>query len=204
MGIEYEASRTVIREAVKMLTAKGLVRARPKIGLKVRPETEWNLLDPDVLRWLLLRNVSIDLLIECTEVRMAIEVHAVRLATRHASDASKVLLKDAIENMRRASSGDGDPLQTDINLHVALLHASENRFLIQHASLVETALRFSIRLSNKIKEVPIASVEDHNRIVEGILSGNEDQSVAACTWLLNEAMKFMLEAKASGVTITEI
>src|SRR5690606_2011829 len=55
-------SRSVTREAVKMLAAKGLLSARPKIGTVVQPSERWNLLDPDVLRWLLERQFSLDLL----------------------------------------------------------------------------------------------------------------------------------------------
>ena len=60
----YGVSRSIMREAVKMLTAKGLLASRPKHGTWVQPESEWNLLDPDVLRWLLTREVSVQLLIE--------------------------------------------------------------------------------------------------------------------------------------------
>ena len=196
---EYNASRSIMREAVKMLTAKGLISARPKLGLQVRPEHDWNLLDPDVLKWLLQRELSIDLLIEFTEIRMAIEPQAVRLAAQRATQRSRRELLCAIENMAKAENGEGDPLQTDIDLHLATLRASQNRFIAQHASLVETALRFSIRLSNKYKNVSIASVEDHRKIVDGIISGNPDQAAAASTWLLNEAMKFILEAKTRAI-----
>ena len=72
----YGVSRTVLREAVKMLTAKGLIGSRPRQGTRVLPESQWNLLDPDVLRWLLERKFSIELLIEFTEVRLAIEPKA--------------------------------------------------------------------------------------------------------------------------------
>ncbi|EJL25785.1 transcriptional regulator [Caulobacter sp. AP07] len=70
---QFGASRTVTREAVKMLTAKGLLSARPRHGTVVEPETEWNLLDPDVLRWLLERKFSLRLLAEFTEMRLGIE-----------------------------------------------------------------------------------------------------------------------------------
>ena len=69
---QYNASRTVVREAVKMLTAKGLVGARPRLGTRVEPESNWNLLDPDVLGWLLERKFSPALLIEFTEIRLAV------------------------------------------------------------------------------------------------------------------------------------
>jgi DNA-binding FadR family transcriptional regulator len=70
---QFGASRTVTREAVKMLTAKGLLSARPRHGTVVEPENEWNLLDPDVLRWMLERKFSLRLLAEFTEMRLGIE-----------------------------------------------------------------------------------------------------------------------------------
>jgi DNA-binding FadR family transcriptional regulator len=56
---QFDASRTVLREAVKMLTAKGLLGSRPRLGTWVQPEEEWNLLDPDVLGWLSERDARI-------------------------------------------------------------------------------------------------------------------------------------------------
>jgi DNA-binding FadR family transcriptional regulator len=73
-------SRSVTREAVKMLAAKGLVSARPKIGTVVEPSDRWNLLDPDILRWLLERQFSLDLLRQFSELRLAIEPTAAALA----------------------------------------------------------------------------------------------------------------------------
>ena len=70
---QFDASRTVVREAVKMLTAKGLLSARPGGGNVVEPETNWNLLDPDVLRWMLERKMSPHLLLEFTQMRVVME-----------------------------------------------------------------------------------------------------------------------------------
>src|SRR3974390_1107884 len=70
---QYGASRSVLREAVKMLTAKGLLGARPRQGTWVQPEESWNLFDPDVMRWLLERKLSLSLLIEFTQIRLAVE-----------------------------------------------------------------------------------------------------------------------------------
>jgi DNA-binding FadR family transcriptional regulator len=69
---QYSVSRSVLREAVKMLTAKGLLGSRPRLGTWVQPEKDWNLLDPDVLGWLLERKFSPALLIEFTELRISI------------------------------------------------------------------------------------------------------------------------------------
>jgi DNA-binding FadR family transcriptional regulator len=79
---QYGASRSVLREAVKMLTAKGLLSARPRQGTWVQPEEHWNLLDPDVLRWLMERKPSYALLREFALVRLAVEPKAAALAAR--------------------------------------------------------------------------------------------------------------------------
>src|SRR5210317_1019050 len=70
---KYGASRSIVREAIKVLNAKGLLIARPRRGTSVRPENEWNLLDPDVLYWMLNRRFSLSLLKHFTRARLAIE-----------------------------------------------------------------------------------------------------------------------------------
>src|SRR6266567_2213568 len=79
--------------AVKMLTAKGVLRARPRQGTWVQPEESWNMLDPDVLRWLLERKPWMELLIEFTQVRLAIEPGAAALAAQVAGPAEKAAVQ---------------------------------------------------------------------------------------------------------------
>src|SRR5258705_1459429 len=138
---QYGASRSVLREAVKMLTAKGLLGARPRQGTWVQPESKWNLLDPDILGWLLERRFSPTLLTEFTEVRLAIEPLAAALAARAAGPEDKQAVRDAIERMRAAERGEDDPLASDIAFHVAVLRASRNRFYAQLTRLTAAALR---------------------------------------------------------------
>src|ERR1051325_6657285 len=83
---QHDVSRSVTREAVKMLTAKGLLTARPRKGTSVQPASYWNLFDPDVLRWLLERKFSLELLRQFSDLRIAIEPAAAALAAR-AADA---------------------------------------------------------------------------------------------------------------------
>src|SRR5215475_9037443 len=103
---QYGASRSVLREAVKMLTAKGLLRARPRQGTWVQPEENWNLLDPDVLRWLLERKPWLELLVEFTQVRLAIEPGAAALAAEVAGPAEKAAIQQALDRMAAAERGD--------------------------------------------------------------------------------------------------
>lgn len=196
----YGVSRSVLREAVKMLSAKGMLASRPKQGTWVQPEAEWNLLDPDVLRWLLSRKeLSLDLLVEFTEIRMAIEPIAARLAIRRATQEDFARMHSALDAMQEAADGIGDPLQSDIDLHISVLIASQNRFLVRHQALVETALSFSIRLTNEVKQVPIASIEDHAAIVYAIEEKREADAIDATMSLLNDALAFIEKCRTKKI-----
>lgn len=188
---QFGASRSILREAVKMLTAKGLLSARPRQGTSIEPEQHWNLLDPDVLRWLLERKFSLALLAEFTEVRLAIEPMAARLAAQRTTPASIAKMHRAIERMKAAERGDDDPLASDIAFHVSVLHASGNRFYMQFEELIDTALRISIRLTNQFKGVPIANITHHRRILDAIEAGDGAAAYAAMDWILREVMKLI-------------
>jgi DNA-binding FadR family transcriptional regulator len=193
---QYGASRSVTREAVKMLTAKGLLSARPRQGTCVQPETSWNLFDPDVLRWLLERKFSLKLLRQFTEVRLAIEPTAAALAARNADAKGIAAIRQGIERMQVAEHGEDDPLAADIAFHVAILNATENPFYIQLHELVNTALRISIRFTNSLKGVRQASVPAHAKVVDAIIAKQPAAASAAMTALLSEVMDLIDQAPA--------
>src|SRR5436853_7801637 len=120
----HDVSRSVTREAVKMLTAKGLLTARPRKGTTVRPGSQWNLFDPDVLRWLLERKFPLELLRQFTELRIAIEPAAAALAAAAADDAGRAAIAAGYQRMVAAEAGEDDPLEADIAFHLAILEAS--------------------------------------------------------------------------------
>src|SRR5882762_10283748 len=108
---QHSVSRSVTREAVKMLTAKGLLSARPRQGTIIEPASAWNLFDPDVLRWLLDRKFSIELLRNFSELRSAIEPAAAALAAVAADQAGLNLIRAGYERMKAAEAGDDDTLE---------------------------------------------------------------------------------------------
>jgi DNA-binding FadR family transcriptional regulator len=193
---QYGASRSVLREAVKMLTAKGLLRARPRQGTWVQAEENWNLLDPDVLRWLLERKPWLELLIQFTQVRLAVEPGAAALAAQVAGPAQKAAVQQALERMIAAERGDDDPLESDIAFHVAVLAASGNMFFVQLRELIRTALRFSIRITNRRKGVRLASVADHGKIAAAIQAGKPQAAANAMRVLIQEVLDLI--GKESG------
>jgi DNA-binding FadR family transcriptional regulator len=117
---QYAVSRSVTREAVKMLTAKGLLTARPRKGTTVQPRGQWNLFDPDILRWILDRQFSLDLLRQFTELRIASSRRPRRLPrwrrSRREWSPSGRLRADG-----RGRGGPDDPLEADIAFHIAIL-----------------------------------------------------------------------------------
>ncbi len=192
---KYDVSRSVLREAVKMLTAKGLLGARPRHGTWVLPERSWNFLDPDVLRWLLERKLSFELLTEFTQMRMAVEPVAAAMAADVAGHSEIGLITNAIDRMVAAEHGDDDPLTSDIAFHVAVMRASGNRFYAQLCDMIDTAARFSIRATNYFKGVAQASAADHKKVADAIVLGDAPAAEAAMRFLMQEALDLIEFAK---------
>lgn len=197
---QYGASRSVLREAVKMLTAKGLLSARPRQGTWVQPEESWNLLDPDVLRWLLERKPSYALLREFAQVRLAVEPKAAALAATVATTEMKCAIATAIEQMMEADRNEEDLLPSDIAFHIAILRASGNRFFSQLSGITESTLRTSIRMQNQYKGVRRASVSDHKNISDAILAGDAAAAEEAARSLIQEALDLINKADREAVS----
>jgi len=185
---EFEASRSSIREAVKMLSAKGLISSRPKQGIKVMPESNWNLFDTDVLAWILQSKPSLKLLKEFTQVRFAIEPVAAELAAKNASPIQLQNIEKSLLRMADAEEGLEDPLDADIGFHSAILEASGNRFFLQLTQFINTALRVSIRYTNHIKGVKNADVNAHAEIYEHIKKGDAEGARECVSKILEEAL----------------
>ena len=194
---QHGVSRSVTREAVKMLTAKGLLSARPRQGTIVQPTTSWNLFDTDVLRWLLERQFSIDLLRQFNELRVAIEPEAAALAARVATADDIERVNAGLKRMERAERGDDDALESDIAFHVAVLRASRNPFYAQFRDVVSTALRTSIRFTNRVKG-RTANVADHAAVRDANVGGNPDKARKAMRALISDVLELIDTAKPDG------
>ena len=192
---QYQVSRSVTREAVKMLTAKGLLVARPRKGTTVQPPRAWNLFDPDVLRWMLERKFSLDLLRQFNELRIAIEPMAAVLAAEAASAAGIAAIEAGYQRMVAAEAGDDDALEADIAFHVAVLEASANPFYGQFRDVVRTALRTSIRFTNRFKG-RTASLPQHRAVLTAIEARDAAAAKAAMASLIEDVMALIAAAEA--------
>lgn len=191
---QHAVSRSVTREAVKMLTAKGLLTARPRKGTTVEPTARWNLFDPDVLRWLLERKFSLELLRQFTELRIAIEPAAAALAARSADEAGLAGIRAGYRRMAAAEAGDDDPLDSDLAFHIAILEASTNPFFRQFRDVVEKALRTSIAFTNRFQG-KTASLPEHHAVLSAIERRDEHGAHRAMTNLIGDVMTLIVQAE---------
>lgn len=190
----YGASRTVMREAVKMLSAKGLLSSRQRQGTRIEPVDNWNLLDPDVLRWLMERPFSNKIYREFAQMRLAIEPTASALAATVQDRPAIAAIRVGLEGMI-ATTGDQEAgLQADIDFHVAILKASGNPFFWRLKPLINNALQLSIQLTNKITG-HTASIAAHEAILVAIERGDAVAAEAASKIILIESLKLIEAAE---------
>lgn len=193
----HAVSRSVTREAVKMLTAKGLLTARPRKGTSIQPSAQWNLFDADVLRWLLERKFSLELLRQFSELRIAIEPAAAALSARAACADGLAAIKAGYRRMEAAEVGEDDALEADIAFHVAILAASANPFYVQFRDVVETALRTSIRFTNRFNG-RTASLPQHRAVLVAIEQRDADGAHRAMQALIADVMVLIDQAERKG------
>lgn len=191
---QYGVSRSVTREAVKMLTAKGLLTARPRQGTSVQPQARWNLFDPDVLRWMMERSFSLELLTQFNQLRSAVEPAAAALAARAADRPALARIAQGYRRMELADRGLDDPLEADIAFHVAVLNASGNPFFIQFRDLVAAALHTSIRFTNQLSGHS-ASLPAHGAVKTAIEARDPEAARAAMSAIITDVLALIDHAQ---------
>lgn len=193
---QYGTSRSTLREAVKVLTAKGLLGARPRQGTWVEPEENWNWLDADVLRWSRGAELSWPLLRELAQFRLAVEPKAAAIAAETATRERKEAIERTLARLAAAEVGDDDPVQAEIAFHIAIMRASENRFFAQVGRVPESAIRFSIRLNNRLKRVRSVNFSDHQRIYDAIVARRARKAELALRAMIQETLNLIEQAAA--------
>lgn len=139
---ERRVSRTTLREAIKVLSGKGLLRTARRYGTKVCQPEEWNTLDPDVLRWHLTCPGSLPrVFADLVEVRQIIEPNAAELAAQRASGAEVEALLRAAANIEAGGDDAAATIAADVEFHSVLLKASHNVVIASFAKTIAAMLR---------------------------------------------------------------
>ncbi|PLR23027.1 FadR family transcriptional regulator [Caulobacter zeae] len=195
LGMKHGAGRTATREAVKMLVAKGLLSGRPRQGTALEPQARWNVLDPDVLRWMLERKSTLRHLSQFTEMRLGVEPAAAALAASHATGAGQREIRAAMARLKAADAGFDDPLGAEIALHAAILNATRNPFYVGLQDLVSTALRISIRFASGRQERKVALAR-HEALVTAILGRQADEAAQLMHAMIVDLLTLIRSAAA--------
>jgi DNA-binding FadR family transcriptional regulator len=186
IGQRFEVSRTVVRESLRVLEAKGLVSARPNVGTRVRPVSDWNLLDPDIIEWRAFGPQRDDQRRELSELRWTIEPLAARLAAGHGREDVQQRLGDMVEIMGHAlAQGDGLTFsRADAEFHSLLIQLAGNRMLEHLSGIVSAALQVSGGPVAGCDRPTEASLSHHAHIAEALASGDAHAAESAMRRLL--------------------
>lgn len=184
---QFAVSRTAYREAVRILAAKGLVDARPKVGTRVNPQSMWHLLDPDVLDWTFESEPDLELLDSLFELRNVVESAAAGFAAQRRSSAHLQDMRSALEGMAAHTLATELGRQADLDFHTALLVATGNPFIISLANGVRAAIRTTTIYKHRKQALRRDPLPDHLRVFEAIAAKEPAEAQAAMSALIQLA-----------------
>jgi DNA-binding FadR family transcriptional regulator len=182
----FKVSRTVLREAVKVLQGKGMVEVRPKTGIHIRPRSEWSLLDADLISWQSAVGLDESFVRNLTRLRLILEPAAAQLAAIDGTDEEI----QAIYNWQLKKEIDPDDIEAcvdaDLGFHRAIAQATHNDLLIHVTQNVMNAIRASILYKNR-KVSQTFAFQLHREVAEAILKRDPDAAHAAMVRLVKQA-----------------
>ena len=183
----FSVSRTILREAVKVLAAKGLIEVRPRTGIRVRPRDEWNLVDPDLLGWLCEAGVDDLFIRDLCEVRAIVEPAAAELAASRASDEEIGQVRHWYRLIEANTDNEAARLEADRNFHSTIFTACHNVFLTQMNTTVGVALRATQQIGVHLPQVMGESVLAHREVADAIARRDGAAARAAMRRLIDQS-----------------
>jgi len=191
---EFGVSKTVVREALKVIAAKGLVQSRQKRGTVVLPRESWNLLDGDVLRWQGGEPPNFAFLENLAEVREMVEPPAARFAALRRTQEDLDTLQAALHDMQAARRDPDAMVAADLRFHRALLDAAHNEVL----SRMEVILAAGLQIRDRFVHHSAHGADPmpaHRALYEAIHDGDADQAGVRVQALLAQAAADLAEAR---------
>lgn len=184
-----DVSRSAYREAVQVLTAKGLVESRPKAGTHVLPRGRWNMLDPQVLAWAFSGEPDTDFVRDLFELRAVVEPAAARLAAERRDREDVKIMREALAKMRRHTLATEAGRAADRDFHDALLAATHNNALVALSASIGAAVSWTTKYKQRARALPRDPVPDHIRVFDAIAAGDGESAAAAMRVLVDLALE---------------
>jgi DNA-binding FadR family transcriptional regulator len=192
---EYAVSRSVAREAIRVLESMGLVASRRRVGITIQPRTRWNVFDPRVIRWRLDEGDRAEQLISISELRRGIEPVAAALAAQRANSHQCRILAAAVSDMVvHGREGDLDNyLLADTIFHKTLLEASGNEMLSALDGLVAEVLSGRTHHGMMPAHPNPEAIALHDEVARAIRLGDSAAAETAMRAIIEEAATAMRE-----------
>lgn len=193
LASRYQVSRSVVRDAAKILVGKGLIEVRRGIGTRVRARNRWGLLDDDVLAWHQSAPPSTEFLRQLMDLRLVIEPKAARWAAERGTDDGHALIAEAQARMEQEKGSIEDFVVADALFHRAILRAANNELLLSMEGVIYSALLSSIRLTNADPRDNEKSIPFHRAVTDQILKRDGDKAERRMEKLLADANRRLAE-----------
>ncbi|CAN5828661.1 FadR/GntR family transcriptional regulator [soil metagenome] len=197
LGDELAVSRTVVREAVKVLAAKGLVDTRPRMGTRVQPRSHWDVIDHDVLDWIVGADPTREFYRDLFEVRSIFEPHAAALAAGRRSAAEAEAITELMERMADAVDDREAYIVADLRFHEAILRAAHNELLARLSGTLGVALQAGRGVTTRVPAGPSSSMALHRELSGAIADADTGRARQAMQRLIDFATQDM-EVVLSG------
>jgi DNA-binding FadR family transcriptional regulator len=186
----FEVSRTVLREVIKVLAAKGLVESRPKTGTRVCPRTGWNLLDPDVIAWRIEAQPDQAFMMEIFGIRRLIETAAARFAADRISDEDLVDLQRWYAEMAASTSDVEAYVAADLRFHSTIYQACGSELLAYMGEMLRGAFRTIFTLTTELPGASVAALPLHRDVLDAIVARDPDAAEQAALVLIDRSAAF--------------
>lgn len=191
-----KVSRTALRESIRVLAAKGLVRVRPKVGIRIRPREDWNLLDPDVLAWQHVAGVDDLFVRNLCEVRLVAETAAAELAALRGTAEDLRKVRNAYDRMEANRANKAAYDAADLDFHGAIFNACHNDLLREMSSTIRAALRGTHKLTGHLS--PDVGIPLHKDVADAVCDRNGRAARGAMEKLVVHATRILLEVFHPG------
>lgn len=194
----FKVSRTVLRETMKTLAAKGMIVAKARVGTRVTEKNQWNMFDSEVIAWHFDNGVTEEFLLQLYDIRLAVEPFAAGLAAERASGIDIEQLTSLALEMAQPGHTTESLALADLRFHLAIADAAHNPFMHTLGSLIEAALVGMFRISTPPSQNGFSNIANtHMRIVKAVVGRDVQGARKAMEAVIVEGRNHVRESYAS-------